>query len=109
MRTAAERYEEIVKVIHRHRSALKEGDPSHYYYWAWIMRKVYQITRDDVGSLVRQDFLDAGEDVVKQKAMYAEWRKEIHAEMDEDIKRHNSQHPERATISVKEQLARADR
>lgn len=90
MDTAAERYEQIVQIIHRHRAALEEGRPSYHDYWAWIMTKVFEVVKDDVRGLVTQDLVDVGEDTTKLKAKYAEWRKEIYAEMDEEAKKHGA-------------------
>jgi hypothetical protein len=58
MTTAAEKYEQVVKVIHRYRTALPEGDEGSKAYYGTILREVFQIVKEDVKALVMQDYQD---------------------------------------------------
>ena len=82
MSTAAERYEQIVQVVHRYRSALPEGHLASLQYIGWVMSKVYEIVGNDDRQLTQQDFQDADKDTDKLKDKYFGWAKEIYAEVE---------------------------
>lgn len=80
MRTAVERYEQIVEIIHRYRSALPEGDVGDPTYYRMIMTEVFQIVKDDEHTLLERDLNEVDRDTYKLNLKYAEWWHEIKPE-----------------------------
>lgn len=78
-----EKYKEIVEIVHKHRQALEEGDPSNHFYWAWIIHKVYDILQKDQCEMAAEDSRGVGHDPAKLQKMYDGWRREIYADMKE--------------------------